>query len=349
MFFFVVLPIARPWLYGALIIVSLEVLADFGTVSIFSIETFTTAIYKAWTGFFSIATARQLASLLLLAILVFFLLAEFFQSRRRYEVHDSATVFRPVVLRGWAKVAALAFSVALALCATVLPVAVLVLLVIEAESFVFDHTVLLNSAIIAVAAAAVATVLGVLLNFSRYMLASTRLIKIMGRLLLFGYAVPGSVLAVSVFTFLHYILSSFFPAALPLLNGSLLVLLFGLAVRYTAIFTLNLDRALHRVPKLFADVSNTLGRAGFAMFRRVHLPLLLPALLYTFLIVMIEVLKEMPLTLMTRPFGWDTLAVSIFEFTSEGMWGQAAYPSLLLVAVGTVPVYFFSASLQERC
>ena len=83
------------------------------------------------------------------------------------------------------------------------------------------------------------------------------------------------------------------------------------------------------------------------MFRRVHLPLLLPALFYTFLIVTIEVLKEMPLTLMTRPFGLDTLAVSIFEFTSEGLWEQAAYPSLLLVAVGTVPVYFFSTSLKE--
>ncbi len=347
MFFFVVLPISRPWLYGALIIVSLEVLADFGTVSIFATETFTTAIYKAWTGFFSIATARQLASLLLVAILVFFLLSEFFQSRRRYEVHDSVTAFSRIVLRGWAKVAALVFSIALALCAAVLPVAVLVLLVVEAESFAFDHTVLLNSAIIALAAATVATVLAVLLNFSRYMLASAKLIKIMWRLLIFGYAVPGSVLAVSVFTFLNYVFSSFFPAALYLLNGSLLVLLFGLAVRYTAIFTLNLDRAQLRIPHVFADVSSTLGHVGFAMFRRVHLPLLLPALFYTFLIVTIEVLKEMPLTLMTRPFGWDTLAVSIFEFTSEGLWEQAAYPSLLLVAVGTVPVYFFSTSLKE--
>ena len=107
-----------------------------------------------------------------MAILVFFLLSEFFQSRRRYEVHDSVTAFSRIVLRGWAKVAALVFSIALALCAAVLPVAVLVLLVVEAESFAFDHTVLLNSAIIALAAATVATVLAVLLNFSRYMLAS---------------------------------------------------------------------------------------------------------------------------------------------------------------------------------
>ena len=342
-----VLPIARPWLYGALTIVSLEVLADFGTVSIFATETFTTAIYKAWTGFFSINLARQLASLLLFAILVFFLLAELFKSRRRYEVHDSIVPFNPIVLRGWAKVAALTFSLTLALCAAVLPVAVLIMLVSEAESLFFDHTVLFNSAIIALGAALVATVLAVLLNFSRYMLAANKLIKVMGRLLIFGYAVPGSVLAVSVFAFLHYVFSNFFPAALYLLNGSLLVLLFGLAVRYTAIFTLNLDRALHRIPTVFADVSSTLGQAGFAMFRRVHLPLLLPALLYTFLMVTIEVLKEMPLTLMTRPFGWDTLAVSIFEFTSEGLWEQAAYPSLLLVLVGIVPVYFFSASLKE--
>ncbi len=345
MFFFVVLPISRPWLYGALIIVSLEVLADFGTVSIFATETFTTAIYKAWTGFFSITTAQQLASLLLVAILGFFLLAEFFKSRRRYEVHDSATSFRPIVLRGSAKVAALTFAVVLALCVAVLPVGTLLLLVSETESIVFDHTVLRNSAVIALAAAAVATGLAVLLSCSRYLLATSQLSKVTGQLLLFGYAVPGSVLAVSVFAFLHYVFSRFFPAALYLLNGSLLVLLFGLAVRYTAVFTLNLDRALYRIPAVFADVSVTLGQAGFAMLRRVHLPLVWPALLYTFLLVTIEVLKEMPLTLMTRPFGWDTLAVSIFEFTSEGMWGQAAYPSLLLVAAGVVPVYFFSSTL----
>lgn len=348
MFFFVVLPLARPWLYGALIVVSLEVLADFGTVSIFATETFTTAIYKAWTGFFSLTTARQLASLLLIAILCFFLLAELLRSRRRYEVQDGAVAFHPIVLRGGAKGAALLFSLVLALCAAVLPVGVLVALVIEAESVTFDHTVLLNSAIIAAVAAAIATVLAVLLNFSRYMLAAAKSITIMGRLLMLGYAVPGSVLAVSVVSFLSYIFSSFFPVALYLLNGSLVVLLFGLAVRYTAIFTLNLDRALQRIPQAFTDVSSMLGYAGFATFRRVHLPLLRPALLYTFSMVMIEVLKEMPLTLMTRPFGWDTLAVSIFEFTSEGMWGQAAYPALLLVAIGTVPVYFFSTALQER-
>ena len=331
-----------------MIIVALEVLADFGTVTIFATETFTTAIYKAWTGFFSIATACQLASLLLLAILCFFLLGEFFKSRRRYEVHDSGHVFRRIVLHGWAKVTALSFAVLLALSAALLPVGMLLILIIDTDKFTFDHTVLLNSIIIAVAAAAVATVLAVLLNFSKYMLASAPLIRALSKLLIFGYAVPGSVLAVSVFTFLSYIFRNFLPPALPLLNGSLLVLLFALAVRYTAIFTLNLDRALHRIPKVFADASTTLGRAGFAMFRRVHLPLLLPALLYTFLIVTIEVLKEMPLTLMTRPFGWDTLAVSIFEFTSEGLWQQAAYPSLLLVLVGTLPVYFFSATLKEH-
>ena len=348
MFFFVVLPIARPWLYGALIIVSLEVLADFGTVSLFATETFTTAIYKAWTGFFSIDLARQLASLLLIAILVFFLLAEFFQSRRRYEVHDSRCVFRRIVLRGWTKIAALVFAILLSLCAAVLPVAVLLFLIVGAEDFVFDHTVLFNSVLIALAAATVATLLAVLLNFAKYMLAASVSIKITSRLLLFGYAVPGSVLAVSVFTFLHYGSENFLPVALPLLNGSLLVLLFGLAVRYTALFTLNLDRALQRIPCVFSDVSHTLGYAGFAMFRRVHLPLLRPALLYTFLLVTIEVLKEMPLTLMTRPFGWDTLAVSIFTFTSEGMWSRAAYPALLLVLAGMLPVYFFSASLQQQ-
>lgn len=350
MFFFVVLPISKPWILGALTLVSLEILADFGTVTIFAVDTFTTTIYKLWTGFFSIQTAQQFASLLLLVILFFFLLSDFFNTKKKYAVHDHKQSFGRIKLQGLTKWVAFFLSTILSFFTTVLPIGVLLYWVSDSyqDISLADFKILSNSAIIALASGGIATILAILLVLTKHSLSSSKLVKVMAKFLVFGYAVPGTVLAVSVFAFLNFIFSSIFPAGRYLLGNSLLVLFFGLAVRYSAIFTINLDKALQRIPQSLHDASLTLGRSGLSMFRRVHLPLLAPSILYTFLIVVIETLKEMPLTLMTRPFGWDTLAVKIFEFTSEGQWDKASYPALLLLLLGVIPIYFFSGLIKGR-
>ena len=331
-------------------LVSLEILADFGTVSIFAVDTFTTTIYKLWTGFFSIQTAQQLASILLLAVLFFFLLAEFFNKQKKYPVYDPKQSFSRVRLRGLAKWAVFSFSVTLSFFTTVLPIGILLYWVSDSYQGISlaDFKILGNSALIALVSGGIATILAILVVMTKYSLPRSKLIKAMTKFLIFGYTVPGTVLAISVFAFLNFIFNSIFPAGHYLLGNSLLLLFFGLAVRYSAIFTINLDKAMQRIPQSLCDASLVLGSSGLKMFRRVHLPLLAPSILYTFLIVVIETLKEMPLTLMTRPFGWDTLAVKIFEFTSEGQWGKASYPALLLLLLGIIPVYFFSGLIKEK-
>lgn len=335
MFFFVVLPMAKPWLFGALTIVALETLADFGTVSIFSVDTFTTAIYKTWTGFFSIQTAQQLASLLLLTILVFFCLAEFlWRKKRSYAVPDLQHSYQRIKLHGWLKAIVIGYVLLLAFFSALLPLGVLFYWVAGIyRQLPFDYTVLSNSAIIALGAGAIATFFALLVNLAKHNLSDNRIHRVASILLLLGYAVPGTVLAVAVVRFFDY----FLPIA-----GLLISLFFALVIRYAAVFTTNFDRALQRIPTAFRDVSHALGRSGTTTLRRIYLPLLAPSIGYTFLIVVIETLKEMPLTLMTRPFGWDTLAVKIFEYTSEGQWDKASYPAFWLVLLGLVPVYFFS-------
>ena len=326
---------AKPWLFGALTIVALETLADFGTVTIFAIDTFTTVIYKTWTGFFSVQTAQQLASLLLLAVLVFFCLTEFFgRKKKSYAVGDLQHCYRRFRLRGWQKITVIGYASLLAFFAAILPIGVLFYWVTDVyRELPFDHTVLINSAIIAIGAGGIATFFALSVNLAKHTLNDTRSHRLASKLLLLGYVVPGTVLAVAVVRFFDY----FLPIA-----GLLISLFFGLVIRYAAVFTTNLDHALQRIPRAFRDVSHALGRSGITVLRRLYLPLLAPSIGYTFLIIVIETLKEMPLTLMTRPFGWDTLAVKIFEYTSEGQWDKASYPALWLVLLGLVPVYFFS-------
>lgn len=326
---------AKPWLFGALTIVALETLADFGTVTIFAVDTFTTAIYKTWTGFFSIQTAQQLASLLLLAILVFFCLAEFFGCEKKsYAVQDLQHCYRRIKLHGWLKGVVIGYALSLAFFSAILPLGVLFYWVTEVyQQLPFDHTVLINSAIIAIGAGTLATFFALLINLAKHNLSNNRIHRVASNLLVLGYAVPGTVLAVAVVRF--------FDSLLPV-AGLLISLFFALVIRYAAVFTTNLDHALQRIPRIFRDVSHALGRSGITVLRRLYLPLLAPSIGYTFLIVVIETLKEMPLTLMTRPFGWDTLAIKIFEYTSEGQWDKASYPALWLVLLGLIPVYFFS-------
>jgi iron(III) transport system permease protein len=157
---------------------------------------------------------------------------------------------------------------------------------------------------------------------------------------------PGSVLAVALMLAFSYLdrelvipLSSFFGgAAKPLLLGSLAALLLAYVVRFMAVAYGPLESSLARIRPSLPQASRSLGVAGVGLFTRVYLPLLLPGVLSAALLVFVDVLKEMPATLLMRPFGWDTLAVRVFEMTSEGEWARAALPALSVVLVGLLPV-----------
>ncbi len=161
-----------------------------------------------------------------------------------------------------------------------------------------------------------------------------------------GYALPGSVLAVAIMLAFSYLdrelvipLSTWLGGAgKPILLGSLGALLVAYLIRFMAVAFGPLESSLARIRPSLPQASRSLGVGGPALFLRVYLPLLLPGALSAALLVFVDVLKEMPATLIMRPFGWDTLAVRIFEMTSEGEWARASLPALTLVLVGLLPV-----------
>ncbi|MBP8171994.1 MAG: iron ABC transporter permease [Pseudomonas sp.] len=346
-FWRVALPVARPAIGAGLALALMETLADFGAVSVFNFDTFTTAIYKTWYGFYSLGSATQLASLLLLAV------ALLVYGERRARGIPRPLNERPRgkalhQLRGVPALAASGWCGLVFACAFVIPLLQLLVWVWQRGRFDLDERyigLILHSLYLGGLAALLTVVAALLLVFAQR-LAPTRTVRSAVALANLGYALPGSVLAVALMLAFSYLdkslvmpLSSLLGGAgKPLLLGSLAALLLAYLVRFMAVAYGPLEGALARIRPSLPEASRSLGVGGAGLFVRVYLPLLLPGVLSAALLVFVDVLKEMPATLLMRPFGWDTLAVRIFEMTSEGEWARAALPALSVVLVGLLPV-----------
>ena len=347
-FWRVALPMARPAIGAGAALAVMETLADFGAVSVFNYDTFTTAIYKTWYGFYSLQTATQLASLLPLFVLLALYAERRAQGSKRFPGSDKprqGPLFQLRGVRGW---------LATGYCLLVLAVAFVIPLVqlfywlfTSGSDFDERYWSLIRNTLTLGGIAAVTTVVVAMLQVLARRLQPMRRVRSAVALANLGYALPGSVLAVGImFAFsvadnqlvvpLQAWLGVDSPA--PLLLGSLFALLLAYLIRFMAVASGPLDTALARIRPALPEAAHSLGHTGASVFWRVYLPLLMPGLLSAGLLVFVDVLKEMPATLLMRPFGWDTLAVRIHSLTAEGNWPEAALPAITLVATGLLPV-----------
>ncbi|WP_313738396.1 iron ABC transporter permease [Pseudomonas sp.] len=346
-FWRVALPMARPAIGAGLALALMETLADFGAVAVFNFDTFTTAIYKTWYGFFSLSSAAQLASLLLLFVMLV-LYAER-RARGGGRMGGERARVQPLYrLRGVKALAASAWCLLVFVCAFVVPLLQLVVWFYQRGRHDLDERYLgLVWHTLSLGAVAALLTVGVALSlaFARRQ-APTALIRSGVGLANLGYALPGSVLAVALMLAFSYLdnqlvipLSQWLGGAgKPLLLGSLWALLLAYLVRFMAVASGPLESTLARIRPSLPEASRSLGVGGLRLFGKVYLPLLVPGTLSAGLLVFVDVIKEMPATLLMRPFGWDTLAVRVFEMTSEGEWARASLPALSLVLVGLLPV-----------
>ena len=341
-FFRLALPQALPWVIGGLLLASMETLADFGAVSVFNVDTFTTAIYKAWFGFFSLTTAAQLAALLIGVVFIVVLFEQYWQAKRGNIITQGSSQRFEV-----SKPAKLAMTL---LCTLVFLIAFLIpfaqLIYWTAANFQQDFDAryidfVTNSLMIASITTAFIAVLAIMIAWIKrqYPDKSTKLMTTLANL---GYVVPGTVLAVGIFIPIAWLdnqLIAYGITSTQFLSGSVIVMLLALSTRFMTVSFQPVDRQLQRLTVNQEAAAKLLSDSPFQRWRQVMLPILSPGVLTGLLMGFVEVMKEMPITLMTRRQGWDTLAVRVFEMTSEGMWGRAALPSLLIVLVGLIPVW----------
>lgn len=346
-FFGVVLPMARPSLVAGVALAMMEALADFGTVSTFGYRTLTEAIYRVWNGMFDRAAASQLASLLLFFALALLLLERGLRGRRRFvQRQRPGPGVRPVTLTGMRGMLAAMTCAAVVGFGFVLPVAQLLWWAPEAVGRSPDLTrVAVSSFLLSGAAAALIAALAVMLAYAGR-LHPSRLVRVAVHSASLGYAVPGAVIAVGVLApvaALDRLVAGVAESVLGrptglLLTGSAVGVLFAYVVRFLAVGLQTVDASLVKIPPTFDEAARTLGAGSGERLRRIHLPIMRGGVLTAMLLVWVETLKELPATLLLRPLGLKTLAIEVWELTSESLWADAALPALAIVLVGLLPL-----------
>ncbi len=354
------LPMARPAIAAGAALALMETIADYGAASYFGLQTFTTAIYRAWFSLGDRVAASQLASVLLAVVLV--LTAFELRARGRARFAAAPNSARPaprLLLQGRRGAAAFAACCLPLAAGFVVPVAILINLALPALGHVVParylqwlwHSVLLGSS-----AALIAIAIAVVLAYSVRLLPrgpGSRAVGLAARLMNLGYAVPGIVIAVGILLPLAafdnaldaWLKSMFGFGTGLLLTGSIAALLYAYVVRYFAVAYQPIEAGLARITPAMDASARSLGSAPGEVFRRVHLPLLAPSLFAAGLLVFVDVMKELPATLVLRPFNFDTLAVIAYQLAADERLGEAALPSLTIVLVGIAPVILLSRAI----
>ncbi len=353
------LPIARPAIAGGVLLALMETLADFGTVSYFGVQTFATGIYQSWFSFFDRAAAAQLA-LCLLMIALMLAVAERAQRRnhrhhgagRRFEALPPARLTR--IQAAWAMIAC-GMPV---IFGFILPTGLLLSMGWGSGQILFSPrygAFLQNSLTLATIAAIITVMAAIALGFNAR-LHPTRPAQTAIRLASLGYAVPGGVIAVGLLvpfaafdTLLDTIMEATFAIDTGLfITGSIWVLVMAYIVRFLAAALNAYDAGLATINPNMDVVARTLGRTPNTILRGVHLPILRPSILTAFLIVFVDVMKELPATLIMRPFNFDTLAIQAHRLAADERLSEAAVPSLVIGGVGLIPVIILCWRLGRK-
>ncbi len=352
------LPMARPAIAAGITLALMETIADFGTVAHFNVQTFATGIYRAWFAMGDRGMATQLALCLLGAALLLAVIERMERgAAQRFPAGKKNEGMLPQQLRGGRAVGAVLFCAFPVLLGFVVPATMLLVMAYGSGQSLWSSRYLgfMGNSITLASLAAVVTVLGALLisycaRMSPGIAASSA--KVLAGI---GYAIPGGVIAVGLLVpfagfdnWLDAFSRSQFGVSTGLLfTGSIGLLIVAYLVRFMAAALGAVDAGLSNIKPSLDDAARSLGRTEAGMLKSIHIPLLSGSLLTALLIVFVDVMKELPATLIMRPFNFDTLAVQAYRLASDERLEQAAVPSLVIAALGLVPVLLLCRAIAK--
>ncbi|KIN63217.1 Ferric iron ABC transporter, permease protein [Sulfitobacter noctilucicola] len=348
-FFQVSLPLARPAIAAGVLLAVMETIADFGTVAYFGVQTFASGIYTAWFSMVDRVAAAQLALCLLSFALLLAMLERLQRGEAKY--HDparQAQAMPPMELSGWQAASAVVACAIPVVFGAILPIVALFTMGMGSEQNLLSPRYLgfiRNSLTLAGCAALVTVAAAVAIGFFQR-LRPGRLSWSAGYVARLGYAVPGGVIAVGLmvpFAAFDNALDAWMRETFDistglLMTGSIWLLVIAYMVRFLAAALGAYEGGQAMVHDNMDAAARSLGQTPIGTLRRVHLPILAPSLLTALLIVFVDVMKELPATLIMRPFNFDTLAVQAHRLASDERLEGAAVPSLVIVAMGLLPV-----------
>ncbi|MED5578766.1 MAG: iron ABC transporter permease [Nitrospinota bacterium] len=353
-FFKISIPLARPSLVIGVSLVLMEVLNDFGTVDFFAIETFTAGIYDVWMNMDSISGASQLS-----VVLLFFVLLLLFTEKwgRRKQKFSNDTKSRKSIKRYYLHGYKNIFS----FFACIIPIFLgffLPSLILIRDSFIFYDfgtnfyffKTMSNSFILSFLSAITATLIGIFLGYGQRV-RRNKFIRGFIRFSSIGYAIPGSVLAVGIIIsfgkvdeFLNFILGMTEEISL---SGTLVVIIYAYSVRFLALSFGSIESSLTKVTPNMDAASRTLGMNSRKTLFKVHIPIIKKGVLASAILVFVDCMKELPMTLVLRPFNFETLSTNVYQFASDELFEESALSALAIVLTGVIPIIILSKIISS--
>ena len=357
-FFKVAIPVARPGIAAGLALALMETLNDFGTVEYFGVQTFTTGIYRTWFGLGERPAAAQLAAFLLSFIVVLLILERWSRNKISNEKANSSRFKRlnRFELKGFKSLAAFTVCFIPVLLGFILPV----ILLLEMFFSNLDHLNLkfielsFNSFTVSALTGFLAVVMALIMAYSAR-LNPTRSVKFFNRVSSLGYAIPGSVIAVGVlipFGYFDNTIDSFFREYLGfssglLLSGTIFAMVFAYLVRFLSVSFGGVEASMEKITPNMDEAARGLGYRFSKVLRSIHIPMMSGGLLTAGLLVFVDVMKELPATLIVRPFNFDTLAVQVYRYASDERLTESSGAALMIVLVGIIPVIIISRTIAR--
>ena len=356
-FFKITLPIARPAIIAGVSLALMETLADYGAVSYFGISTFTTGIFRTWYGLDSVQGAAQLALMLLMFIVVLITLEK--QSRKRSHYHDKnrGHSHQAQQLTGSKQLLAIVLASLPLLLGFIIPVAQLLIWAIETHQQLLDAAfwqLVKNTISLALITSFIALVLALLLAYA-HRISANKITQFSNGVVKLGYAIPGIIIAVGTLIPLArldnqidaWFRSNFDISTGLLISGTIGALIIAYLVRFLAVALNTIDSGLTTIPQSMDQAARSLGHSPSKVMRKIHIPLLKTSLLTALLLVFVDVMKELPATLILRPFNFNTLAVKAYELASDERLADASLASISIVLFGLLPVILLTKSIQK--
>ena len=336
----ILIPAARPGIIAGLSLVAMETISDFGTVSFFNVQTLTTAIYDSWIFYDDLNTAYQLSFFLILFVFVFFSIEKFSRSRSQYNIPNKGyKTVEKTTLKGKQAFIASFFCFIIFFLSFVFPVSQMLFWVLKfPASFNLNEilTLSFNTSFLVIITTTILIFLSFLTNYGMRV-TDSKLLSAVTNFSISGYAIPGIILSVTILTFAS-LLSNFFGNSFfkIIIIGTVFGMVTAYCIRFYALAINGIKSGYEKLNKSIDDVSYLMGYTKFGTFIKVHLPFLKQNLVIIGMMVSIDILKELPITFILRPYNFDTFATKAYVFASQDMLEYAASPSLFLILFSSI-------------
>ncbi len=340
----ILLPLSRPAIIGGLFLIIMELLNEYGAVKYFGLNTFTVGIFKVWLGMGSLDSALNLSFYLFLFVCLLFAFDYFLRKNKNFEFKRTN---KEQILKQTSKLYSIiifSFLFLITFLSFILPF----LLIVKNSLSLSDYsyyseifTLTLNSFLISIATSFLIVVISIILIYSNR-LNNFGLMNLITKVSTSGYAIPGAVIAIScivVFNFINNNFLSFFSESI---NNSIYLLIFALIIRFIAVSFNTINGGFESLGSEYDKTYRSLGYSPLKSLLKINLPLLKKVILSAFILTFVDITKELPLTLILRPFNFDTLATRTFDFAGDEMLREASLPALIIIIIGIIPILFFN-------